>query len=34
VHRIITNAGGDITVGESEWGGADFKITLPLNSSE
>ena len=34
VHRIITDAGGDVTVGESEWGGADFKITLPLYSAE
>ncbi len=30
VYRIITDAGGDVTAGESPWGGAQFVITLPL----
>ncbi len=28
--RIVTDHGGTITVGSSEWGGAEFCIELPI----
>ncbi len=29
-HRIVTEHGGSLSVGESRWGGAEFRIELPL----
>jgi signal transduction histidine kinase len=29
-HRVIENHGGKLTAFGSEWGGAEFRITLPL----
>ena len=29
-HRIITDHGGSIEVGTSKWGGAEFKVRIPI----
>jgi signal transduction histidine kinase len=29
-HRIITDHGGRLLLGTSEWGGAEFRIEIPL----
>ncbi len=30
-HRIITDHGGSLTVSDSEFGGAEFQIKIPIN---
>ena len=34
VHRIITDHGGSLYVDTSEWGGAEFRIELPIKKKE
>lgn len=34
VHRIITDHGGSLYVDTSEWGGAEFRIELPIKRKE
>jgi signal transduction histidine kinase len=31
VHKIVSDLGGEIVVGDSEWGGAEFVITIPFD---
>jgi signal transduction histidine kinase len=30
-HRIVTDHGGSIDIGTSKWGGAEFKVNIPLS---
>ncbi len=33
-HRIITDHGGSLSVSESRWGGAEFRIEIPIKKTE
>ena len=33
-HRIVSDHGGSIEVGMSKWGGAEFKVRIPINKDE